>query len=373
MAYQKWNYRHHGIDFDDEASFGGRAYGYGYRHSVADMAKDLEPLVALLRSYDANRVELETAGGEIGDLKRLTETLHQEIAIQGQFREYRVSLTNQTGLNDMLGDVGGFNLHLAVRQLDTRLPVYYLCRLGHAYRSEYDLVLDDLYVSPGYLLADPRFVKLMRAGHEVYHLRLSPFRKKTEEIFSQNKVDVMLQEVGRHIFQAAWHEDQRLGVMVAQEFGLPQFHQAIEVLYLCLSGELCEIRNAVDEQMLRFFEEVYPQPAIRGFLQLLPRLEGGDLTNLTQTALGLFAQLSQAFKRFLSVPVEWGYRQDMLPLQKLIFGNFSRLARVAAPLAHHPKVSEAREVLEGEAREVVAALAGAPQTREDPQAGVGAR
>lgn len=368
MSYQKWNYRHYGIDFDEEESDSSGTYWYGRYKSVADISRDLEPLIVLLRNYDARRLELETAGGDIQDLRELTEILRGEISIQGQFREYQVNLTNQTGLHEMLRDVGDYQLHLEVRQLATRMPVYYLSRLAHTYRSEYDLIMDDLHVSPGYPLVDPRLVKLMRQGHEVYHLRLSPFRSKTGEILGGGKtrlVDDLLNKVGRHIFRAAWHEDQRLGVIVAREFGLPLFHQAIEVLYLCLSGELCEIRSAVDDIVFRFFTEVYPQPAIHEFLQLLPRLEGGALTSLAQVALGLYARLSQAFKRFLGVQVGWGFRQESVPLQKLVFGNFSRLARVAGPLGKNFEVREARKNLEREAGEVVAALTRSPGFKED--------
>jgi hypothetical protein len=368
MAYRKWNYRPHGEIFEKEDFYNGTPSWYGYRRQVIDLARTLEPLLAHLRRYDAHRVELETKGGRLRDLKHLTEIFRREIPIQGRFREYQVSLINQTGMRDMLRDVGDFDLYLDLRQLDTRLPVYYLCRLHRLYRFDYDLVLEDLYVSPGYPLTDARFVKLMRQGHEVYHLRLSPFRSKTEKMLAGMKnpqVDDLLSKVGRHIFQAAWHEDQRLGVMVAQEFGLPLFHQAIEVLYLCLSGELCEIRGAVDETVFRFFREVYPQPAIHGFLKLLPRLEGGDLTRLTQEALALYAKLSQAFKRFLSLKVEWGFRQDLVPLQKLVFANFSRLHQVAGPLAKDPEVDVAKEVLEHEAGEVAAAMLVASEPQEE--------
>lgn len=370
MAYQKWTDRQLGVEFEDEDFYQGGSSWYGYRRPAIDLAQALEPLIAHLRGYDANRLELETEGGQLRDLKRLTEIIRQEIPIQGCFREYKVSLVNQTGMRDLLRDVGDLEVHLAVRQLETRLPVYYLCRLHRLYRFDYDLVVEDLYLSPGYPLTDSRMVKLMRGGHEVYHLRLSPFRGRTAKLLGGPKtrrVDALLSKVGRHIFQAAWHEDQRLGVMVAQEFGLPRFHEAIEVLYLCLSGELCEIRNAVDGEVIRFFRQVYPQSAIHGFLELLPRLEGGDLTHLTQAALGLYARLSQAFKGFLSVKVEWGFRQERAPLQKLVFGNFSRLARVAARLATDPKVSEAKEVLEREAEEVVAALLGASEAKAEAQ------
>jgi hypothetical protein len=371
MAYPNWDSRDYADDFEDEYYYHGRTYGYGRSRPAIDLAEALAPLYAHLRSYDAHRVELERAGGQIRDLQRLTEILRQKISIPGHYKDHQVSLINQAGLRDMLRDVGDYNLHLGVRQLDTRLPVYYLCRLVRRYRSHYDLVLEDLYMSPGYPLPDERFVNLMRRGHEIYHLRLSPFRQQAGKILGKKKasgVDGLLSEVGNHIFQAAWHDDQRLGVMVAQHFTLPSFLQAIEVLYLCLSGELCEIRTAATDQMFRFFAVAYPQPANYQFLKLLLGLEGGALTGLTQQALGLYSQLSQGFNRFLAGQVRWGVRQEPVSLQKLIFGNFSRLAQVAGILKESLEVQEAREILELEAQEVVAALVGAPEAREEPQA-----
>ena len=371
MAYPKWHSRDYTGDYEDDYYYDGRTYVYGHRRPVIDLSEALEPLYAHLRSYDAHRVELEREGGEIRDLRRLTELLRQEISFEGRFKDHQVSLINQAGLREMLRDVGDYHLHLGVRQLDTRLPVYYLCRVEHRYRSHYDLLLEDLYISPGYPLPDDRFVKLMRRGHELYHLRLSTFRGKAEKILGNTKtpgVDELLSDVGNHVFQAAWHEDQRLGVMVAQHFELPLFLQAIEVLYLCLSGELCEIRSATTPQMFRFFEEVYPQPAIHGFLKLLLTLEGGALTGFTQQALELYSKLSQAFNRLLSSKVSWGFRQQPVTLQKLVFGNFSRLPLVAKHLVEHPEVREARQILELEAQEVVAAMMGASRTKEDRDA-----
>jgi hypothetical protein len=371
MAYPEWNSRDYGDDFEDGYYYHDRAYLYGRGRPVIDVSEALAPLYAHLRSYDAHRVELEQEGGQIRDLQRLTEILRQEIPIQGRYQDHKVSLINQGSLRDMLRDVGNYNLHLGVRQLATRLPVYYLSRLVRRYRSHYDLVLEDLYMSPGYPLPDERFVNLMRYGHELYHLRLSPFRQQAEQILGKKKahnVDELLSEVGNHIFQAAWHDDQRLGVMVAQHFKLPAFLQAIEVLYLCLSGELCEIRTAATEQVFRFFEVAYPQPAIHQFLKLLLRLEGGALTGLTQQALELYGQLSQAFNRFLTVKVRWGFRQETVSLQKLIFGNFSRLEQLVARIKDSPEVREAAEILELAAKEVVATLVRAPVATEESHA-----
>jgi len=365
MVYPQSHYRGYGDDFAGQVSYNGRTYGYSPHWRATEVTQALEPLIAHLRIYDAHRLELERQGGTIQDLKQLTEILRQEITIPGRYRDYRVSLTDQNGLRDLLLDVGNLRLHLGVRQLDTRLPVYYLCRLDHQYRSLYDLVIEDLYLSPGYPLPDERFVKFMRRGHELYHLRLSPFRGQAIELLGKKKldeVDALLSQVGGHIFQAAWHEDQRLGVMVARQFDLPLFLQAIEVLYLCLSGEHCEIRSATTDKMFWFFKMVYPQPAIYQFLKLLRGLEGGALTGLSQRALKLYTNLSQAFNHFLTLKLPWGVRREPVTMQKLIFGNFSRLPLVARVLQDNPELAEARGILEHESRAVVQEMLGTPES-----------
>lgn len=368
MTYSHSHYRVYGNGFDDRVSYDGHTYGSSPYWRLTEVSQVLEPLIAHLRIYDTHRVELERNGGTIQDLKRLTEILRQEIDIPGRYRDYRVSLTDQAGLRDLLLDVANLRLHLGVRQLDTRLPVYYLCRLDHQYRSLYDLVIEDLYLSPGYPLPDERFVKFMRRGHELYHLRLSPFRGQVIALLGKKKtdeVDALLSKVGGHIFQAAWHEDQRLGVMVARQFDLPLFLQAIEVLYLCLSGELCEIRSATTDKMFRFFKVVYPQPAIYQFLKLLLGLEGGALTGLSQRALKLYTNLSQAFNRFLTLKMPWGVRRESVTMQKLIFGNFSRLPLVARALQGNPRLAEARGILEQKSgavmREMLGSLEAIPE------------
>ena len=148
MAYPKWHSQDYTGDYEDEYYYDGRTYVYGHRRPVIDLSEALEPLYAHLRSYDVHRVELEREGGEIRDLRRLTELLRQEISFEGRFKDHQVSLINQAGLREMLRDVGDYHLHLGVRQLDTRLPVYYLCRVEHRYRSHYDLLLEEFRQSP---------------------------------------------------------------------------------------------------------------------------------------------------------------------------------------------------------------------------------
>jgi hypothetical protein len=294
-----------------------------------DIHEALENLMDRLREYDALRWKLERQGGRMSDLRKIVTLLNTPAFADTRFGTRKVVLTNQGGLRNAVRDVDS-DLHMEVRQRHNHMPVYYLCRVRRDYWGEYSLVVEDLYMSPGYPVTDQRFVKLMDMGHEVYYLCLSQFRERATDMARENgsaptwKVDDILYDLGRHVFQAAWHEDQRLAVMAATQLGLPRFHQAIELLYLCLSGELCELRNAVNESMFRFFDEIYPQPAIRTFLEVLTDLDGGVLNDLPQRASNLYRPLSRAFSRFLGTQVIWGHRKIQMPLWKVLYGNFSR-------------------------------------------------
>jgi len=351
--------------WEKKGSGSGWSYRSGYGYSTtraANARKALQPLLDHIRQYDALRQKLEMQGGAISDVAKVTELLSLPITLKGDYRDCKASLIDQASLRTAIFDVGRSDLHIDVRQLPTGMPVYYLCRIRRDYWSEYTLIVEDLYQSAGYPVLDERFVRLMDGGHETYYLRLSQFRegvktalpdKSSRSDTSEWDTDDILYHTGRHVFQAAWHEDQRPGVLTATHFGLVNFRQAIELLYLCLSGELCELRNATNKRLLSFFEQTYPQPAIRAFLGVLSGLDGAAINDLPQKALKLYARLSNAFSRFLSVEVPWGHRQVTTPLYKLVFGNFSRLALVADRLGEEACIRNAAQRLEEASQAIV--------------------
>ena len=157
------------------------------------------------------RCRLQQRGGTVGDLDRFTHLLNEHIEMEDGYQKHVVSLSNQQSLKSALADIGGWDLRLQVRQLENRMPVYYLCRIYSDYWAEYNLIVEDLYLSPDYPMDDERFVKLMSAGHENYHLRLSQFRnrigellrEKTDETEIDHLIDRHLYALGRNIFQAA--------------------------------------------------------------------------------------------------------------------------------------------------------------------------
>jgi hypothetical protein len=323
----------------------------------------LSPLISQFKMFEKRRILLENREVTPAMMVATMEILKQKLVIEGHYREHAVTLVDQASVRNFLRDLGDYECRLEIRSAGSGLPMYYLPRVWFDYRSVYSLVLEDLYRSEGYPIGDERFVKIMWAGHEVYFLRLSQFRAallkdrdSNGESEAQDEVDSQLLKVGRHVFQACWHEDQCVGMAAAGQFDLVDFRRAIELLYLCLSAELCELRSAIDDAMLRFFKDVYDQPAIVAFLGRLAALDGKALAEVPQAALKHFPGLSRAFSRFLAVELPWGRKQAMVPLYKLLFANFSRLDAVREAIAEKEELRQAAESLEKQSQSVIQAL-----------------
>ncbi len=360
------SYTDYGYAYGDVYSGYTHDYGYGYGPPPVDIRKALAPLIRQLETYDTLRLKLEREGGSVKDLLgAISAALNAPLKIAGRYEEKEACLKNQPALQEALRNVD-YDIHLDIRLRPGNLPtpVYYLCRTHRDYWGEYGLIVEDLYMSTGYPLPDPRFARFMSGGHEVYYLRLSQFRKETivsgdgGEEASDRKKDQLLYDLGRHVFQAAWHEDQRLGVTAADALGLRRFREAVELLYLCLSGELCELRSASNETMLRFFGCVYPNAAIRAFLEKLAGLDGARLNDIPRRAGELYKKLLKSFQKFLAVEVTWGPFKLRTPLWKLLYGNFSRFHLVGHALLKDRCLAEAIMNLEKASQAVIDDLLG---------------
>lgn len=317
----------------------------------------LSQLIEQIRKYDAVRVKLEQEGGKVSDLGKINEILCTDVKIMGIYGEKSVPLRNPAKIREAVKNAD-WELHIEIRSLPTHMPVYYICRIKKDFWSEYSLVVEDIYMSPGYPIDDERFVKLMDScGHEVFFIRLSRFRdgiskmKGIKPNNNQSVIDTLLYDLGRHVFQAAWHEDQRCGILVARHLGLQKLHDAIEILYLCLSGELCQLRGAVasNATIKQFFEDVYVQPAIWSLLEMMFKIEGGTLTELPRKAAHLYKKLSRAFSGFLLSETTWGYNKVTMPVWKLLYANFTRLDLICSSLMQDNKITPKIQQLEREA------------------------
>jgi len=326
-----------------------------YTRKSDEYNEKLQPLIKKLKEYDSLRIQLETEGGNINLLSRFTKLLNEKFTLGDGYSAQSLSLSDQSSIKHALWINCDGDVRVDVRFRVTGMPVYYLSRVMSDHWSEHSLIVEDYYMSSNYPIVDDRFVKLMRAGHEVNYLRLSQFRNNVDNLIQEKKMkdmwttDEIIFSVGRQILQAAWHEDQRPGIQTANLIGLPIFRYAVELLYLCLSGELCELRSNMSEPMKKFFTDVYPQPAISAFLNKLFDLEGEELNNMSQNVLPLYSKLSKKFMQFLSTEVIWGIRGVKVPLYKLIFSNFSRLEVLKNKLLRNNAIVSAAEKLENSA------------------------
>ncbi len=324
----------------------------------------IDRLVKQLARYDQLRMQVEERGGKLNLLVEIINALNESFFIQGLNHSHKVALTDQESLRSMLLDLGEFDCCLQVRKLNTGMPAYFLCHVDMDSRSTYSLILEDLYRSFEYPFFDKRFVKIMQQGHEVYFLRLSMFRQDTFSMLGKvNKgnvraedVDKLLSKVGHNIFQAAWHEDQSVAMTASSHFGLTWFSRAVELLYLCLSGEICQLRRIVDSKVLQFFVQVYPQPAIFNFLNSLGQLDGEGIARLPRKALELYPRLLCDFDVFLRTEVPWGQRKSATPLFKLLFANFWRMEMVCREIGENKELRQASQLLERQSWDVIKEL-----------------
>lgn len=352
----------------------GYSQGYGARQSSATVPAEasvaLRPLIARLERLDRQRRRLEERGGRPADVSGLTQLLKRPIELQGPWGRQLVSLLKRSELRHGVQEVAGWDVHVDVRLVDSRLPTYYLCRVRRDYWAEQSLVVEDLYRSPGYPADDERFVRLMQSGHELYFLRVSPYRAQAATLLGELgeandrwAVDRYLWHLGRHVLSAAWHEDQRLAAGVAQHFGVPALKDAQEALYLCLTAELCELRGAADEAVRRFFIQCYPQVAIQRLLERLGDLPGDELNELPRRAMKQYRRLSEGFVRFLQTKAPSGQTGHTVELAKLVFANTGRLGLIAAQLRDVQAVQDAAATLDRHARRVVDGFLGEQPTR----------
>ena len=376
--HRSWqNRKYSGEDWYDEyEDYHGFGYGFGNgyrgRSFEIDLHKAIDPLIRQIKTYDKYRQNFEKQGGTIRDLATLSIILSKEFFLEGCYGQTKVALTDPGKVRSALYDID-YGLHLQVRELCSGMPCYYLCRIKDIYFSDYSsLVIEDLYRSPGYPLLDKRFIRLMKRGKEKSFLRLSPFREVIKKEIQNTKgrsiereTDRILYDLGRYVLGPAWHEDQFPGMQAADHFELSRFPQVIELLYLDLSGELCELRSRIDTAMLDFFQTTYPHPAILDFLKKLRDLNGAQLNELPKEGLKNYVSLQKAFAHFLRIEIPWGKRKMKMPLNMLLLGNFSRLDLVGKALNHTKESVAVKKNLEKEAQKITRMITKKKRDKEE--------
>ena len=333
-------------------------YGYGYRSRPVCQREHLDPLLNRLKEYDELRMSLINRGGSFSRLEQLTDLLRQEIVIPVETVP-KFSLIDQKALKSALDYFDNGDLVLDIRQQQYGFPIYYLCKVKNDYYNTYNSVVEDLYISPGYTFHDNRLVKLMDWGHQYLYLRLSLFRQqfmlacKDDPETNKINIDRELSRIGSQVLQYAWHEDQNLGIYVSEHFGLTNFRRAVELVYLCLTADLCELRANTDKVLLKFFDQVCYQPAIHGFLISLQNASDLPIVALQQKARNCYSRLLKTFNKLLTCNVAWGASRQPLPLYKLICANMFRLDIVWQEIVTNKEVHAVTGELEKLAAECI--------------------
>jgi hypothetical protein len=326
----------------------------------------LRPLLERLRSYDSVLERLSKEGGGIDDIDTLMKLLNGQVAMEDfQGRRRTFKLTEYDELQRQLSRTSNHSAFFDVRVLPSGMPSYYICRVESDFWARCIFVVEDIYKSPKYSLFDERFCRLMVYGRESRILRLSHLRDGVVHAFGKSgslnwqEADSILHRAGAHVLRLAWHGDQLPGVLTARHFGLRNFRNAFELLYLCLSCDVCELRTNIDEPMLKFFEAVYPQPAISSFLGSLGELRGTELNDISRKAIEHYVLLSREYETFLSTQVKWEADRPSRPLFKLLFGNFWRLECLADLARSNPNLAEASRRLESSSGMIINDITGA--------------
>ena len=356
-AHEMYDY-----EFYNESSY--------YRKSISDtdFKKALEPVISQLQKYDKARHGLEQYGGHIRQLYDINKILNEEIRCVSEYNVFKCTLAKIKDIRTMLFEIryfDKFSLHIDVRKHSiTGMPVFYLCKEHRDFDARYGFIVEDLYQSPGYYSPYRDFIKLMYGGHEVYFLNLSQFNKKIQEKLFENSQQPaqaacnLLFKMGYKIFQDAWHEDQIVAKTASNYFDIPNFKEAIDLLYLCLSGDLCELRGEIDDQMISFFEIIYPHKAIHSLLNFIKTLDGSDLSELNQKARKLYIKLLKASSKFFNIEIQRGTPRIMISVQKLILGNLFRLNDNWTELKEKSAVKEGAKLLDNESKSIIDELFG---------------
>lgn len=326
---------------------------------AVSLRRSLGPLIGLLGDFDRKLERLSREISTMKDLEAITAALTQPKEIVGRSRTHSVCLVSPESVEGFLGDVGSGNLHLIRRQDPMGFPAFYLFRTMTDSFGEYRLIVEDYHVSPGFAFMDERFERTGGCGGEEPCLRLSPMRKaasivagRSGAVLPEFRTDSLLYSAGRLVLRSAWHEDQRIAFQCSGSFSARCFRNTLEMLYLCLSGDLPEVRDSGNPDLHEFFRSVYGQPLILDLFSTLPGMGGDEIDRLRHIAVSHYRDLAEAFGEFLRTPVPWGTEGTPTELAKVVFSHFRRLDLVVCELGRCRELAEAVEKLENRSREI---------------------
>ncbi len=240
---------------------------------------------------------------------------------------------------------------LQVRKAAEGPPSYFLGRVYSPIGLPYPLILEGIHRSPHFPTLDDSFEKLFDRGREKWFMRLDDLRRPTRNFLQiidgagSHDVDDFLIRLGSSILGAARHEDQIPAKKAAALLGLPEFTQAMELLYFCLSADLAAIRNNLETKTVDFFENALPHAPLHGLLARLPSMSGKAVDALPHQALAQYHRLAAAFRDLLDAHTEWGRPPSPTPVYKILYANLWRIDLIKKQIKESDEIARAREKL----------------------------
>ena len=331
-----------------------------WRGPCVDPAALLSPLVEQLRSVEVLQRSLRKTGGTVADVRRLGRLLREEIVLQVPYEgPTRVSLTEPATLRNTLAAVSP-GIRLDIRTDGSGLPSYYLYRTSSDYFGVFSLILEDYHRFKAFDdfggVWDP-VTSTSRHGAVERLLRLSPLRREAEIVCRElsrgivtptapdplsgwvdsradrrASLDQLLYDAGRLVFDAAWHDDQRLAFATCELLDMPRFRCTLELLYLCLGGDLTRLRAVGGGRrgaaLTSLFRRGYPQPAIVALVRRLADGDGAAVSIARRDAEVAWRRLARLFSGLMqSTGGMVGYPGDT-PLYKIVLASWRRIGEL---------------------------------------------
>jgi len=313
------------FDYDDYyyTSSSRRSLNYFEKKKV------LEPSILQMGKADQLKSDLYYNTISLEKLRNMKAVLDEKITLENHYEKATFSLSEQSGINRAISRVGLWDISNHLTRDKYNFPSYLLCESIENYFGNYGIVLADFYRSPQYEIPDERFVRLMSMGHEKLYMRMSIFREDIEKLKDSDdlNVDRLLKILGEDFFQGAWHEDQIVSFILADQFDTQYLKEATEDIYSILSLDLSAIRNSYTPEVKWFFEKVFPRKSLGMLFNKIEKSNASDFKYLEQRARHWYKELGAHFSSFLSSKVE--YRDCTLPVYKLIFANIFRLELIS--------------------------------------------
>jgi len=326
-------------DSDDEPRWDDTYWSRRRRRSKSELLALLAPLIRQLERVDGLTARFRSGAACVADLGRLNDLLAQEFTLLEDGRPRKVSLVKPPELRDALHWIST-DLHLEIHQYKDLLPCYLLGRVRRHWSADH--LLDEMYVSPrNDFFLDACFVTLKQGGHPQVALRLSGLRARTLALLGADGggrdpeavCDEVLEAVGNLVFNAAWYEDQRLALRVAEVFSLGHFRSTLELVAYTLGADLHRVAadlGTAPALTARFFDEVYENAYLSRVLAHLRARNVPDLSRLEDVARAEFERLNALFGVFL------GTRKAIRDLERVrrhagVLGFYFNLPEVASP------------------------------------------